>query len=405
MFWEVYDHIVSIAVTLQLLFLLQSFRNYRYAMKKAFKRCNHQPPVLLTVPCKGLDSEFEKNISSFYELDYDNYSLHFVVEDAEDEAYEKLCRLKDKLSSSSKAGSVEVLIAGIASGCSQKIHNLLHSCQNCPDEVEVLAFADSDACIKKQWMRYLVYPLRLKKRGASTGYRWFIPDKNNLASLALSAINAKIAQLLGDTHFNQVWGGSMAIRKETFYRLGIDKIWESAISDDLSLSHAVKKAGMKIVFAPACLVASYESTTWPKLFEFATRQFVITRITMFGTWLFGLLSSAYALAGLWAGAAIAICATIAEKEKLASYWTVPIVFFVGQLIRAILRQRMIAKILPNETEKIKPAAKADIFGNCVWSWILFGCIFASAFRRIITWRGKRYKLVSRTETIILDDKK
>ena len=405
MFWNVYDYIVSIAVTLQLLFLLQSFRNYRYAMKKAFGRYNHQPPVLLTVPCKGLDSKFEQNISSFYDLDYDNYSLHFVVEDAEDDAYEKLCRLKDKLSPSSKAASVEVLIAGIASGCSQKIHNLLHSCQNCPDEVEVLVFADSDACIKKQWMRHLVYPLRLKKRGASTGYRWFIPDKNNLASLALSAINAKIAQLLGDTRFNQVWGGSMAIRKETFYRLGIDKIWETAISDDLSLSHAVKKAGMKIVFAPACLVASYENTTWPKLLEFVTRQFIITRITMIGAWWFGFLSSAYALAGLWAGAAIAICANIAGKENLASYWTVPIVFFVGQLTRAILRQRMIAKILPDETGRIKQAAKADILGNCLWSWILFGCIFASAFRRIITWRGKKYKLVSRSETIILDNTK
>ena len=116
------------------------------------------------------------------------------------------------------------------------------------------------------------------------------------------------------------------------------------------------------------------------------------------------MSSAYAIAGLWAATAIAIYANIAGKENLVSYWTVPIVFFIGQLTRAILRQRMIAKILPDEAPKMKRAAKADILGNCIWTWVLFGCIFASAFRRIITWRGIRYKLVSRSETIILDKK-
>jgi len=73
-FWKVYDHIVSIAVASQLLFLLQSFRNYRFAMKKAFGRYNHQPPALLTVPCKGLDSEFEKIFISREE----NTTPHFV---------------------------------------------------------------------------------------------------------------------------------------------------------------------------------------------------------------------------------------------------------------------------------------------------------------------------------------
>jgi ceramide glucosyltransferase len=404
-FWKVYDYITAVAVASQLFFLLQTFRNYRYAIKKAFTRRCHQPPALLTVPCKGLDSKFEKNITSFFNLDYDNYILHFVVADATDAAHEKLCKLRDRLSSSSKAGKVEILIAGNATGCSQKIHNLLHSCSNCPDEIEIFAFADSDACISGEWLRHLVYPLRLKNKGASTGYRWFVPDKNNLASLALSAINAKVAQLLGNTHFNQVWGGSMAIRKDTFYRIGIDKIWKTAISDDLSLSNAVKKAGMRIAFAPACLVASYENTTWPKLFEFITRQFIITRITMVRTWWFALFSSIYSLAGLWVGGAIAICAGLAGKDGLLPYSAVPIVFFTGQLIRAILRQKMMLKLLPDDAVGIKRAAPADIFGNCLWSWVLFGCIFTSALRRTITWRGIRYKLISPTETIILNDRK
>jgi len=67
----------------------------------------------------------------------------------------------------------------------------------------------------------------------------------------------------------------MAIRVDVFREIGLDKIWPRTISDDLSLSRAVKKAGKKVEFVPACLVASYESTTWRKLFEFAQRGYEI----------------------------------------------------------------------------------------------------------------------------------
>ena len=404
-FWHYYDYIAALMIVSQLLFLFQTYRNYRYAIKKSVrKHTGYQPRTLLTVPCKGIDNAFEENITSFFNLDYGNYYLCFVVEDATDPAYEKLCRLKDELAAASKALDVRVIVAGRAAGCSQKIHNLLHSCRSAPDDVEVFAFADSDACLRGDWLSHLVYPLRKSKHGASTGYRWFVPSRNNLASLALSSINAKIAQLLGKSPFNQAWGGSMAIRTETFRHIKLDEIWQGAISDDLSLSYAVKKAHMKIVFAPARLVASYEKTTWPKLFEFARRQFVITRVTVPGTWWFGFLSSIYSLAGLWAGAALAIYAVSAGKDRLLLYVVVPIVFLIGQICRSILRQKMITRLLSGDAHKMKPAIIADILGNCIWSWILFGCIAASAFVRTITWRGIRYKLIGPTETIIIDPK-
>jgi len=401
-FWHYYNYIAAVMIASQLIFLFQTYRNYCYAIKKSEKKCpGYQPLTLLTIPCKGIDNTFEENISSFFNLDYDNFYLCFVVADTTDPAYQRLCGLRDKLAADSKALDVRIVTAGRAAGCSQKIHNLLYSCTNAPKDVEVFAFADSDASVGPDWLSHLVYPLRKSKQGASTGYRWFVPDRNNLASLALSAINAKIAQLLGPTIFNQAWGGSMAIRAETFRRIKLDQIWQRAISDDLSLSYAVKKAHMKIIFAPGCLVASYEKTTWGKLFEFARRQFLITRVTVPGTWWFGLCSSTYSLAGLWGGMAIVILAALNSQKLFALYAAVPIVFLTGQICRSILRQKMIIKLLPEDAHKMKPAMVADILGNCIWSWVLFVCIAASAFGRTITWRGIRYKLIGPTETIII----
>ena len=400
--------VASMAILVQILFILQVWGNFHYVTKKSRKeRVTRRPRTAVIVPCKGLDTTFEKNISSFYRLDYENYQLVFVVEDASDPAYKKLCQIRDGLLADSQAEDAQILVAGITTGCSQKLHNMLCAYKHIADEVEVLAFADSDACIRPDWLAHLVYPLRKPKKGAqkigaASGYRLFIPQKNNFATLALSSINVKVAQLLGDTHFNLAWGGSMAIRVDIFRQIELDKIWAKAISDDLTLSRAVKDAGLQIAFAPACLVASYEHTTWAKLFEFARRQFLITRITTPGTWWFGLSCSLFAVLGFWGGVVLAVCAFAGGQRYWGIFALMSAVFFIGQLWRSVLRQKMIGQLLAADAGRMRIAARADIFGCWLWSSITLALILSSAFGRTITWRQKRYKLLSATETRIIE---
>ncbi|MDD5327974.1 MAG: glycosyltransferase family 2 protein [Phycisphaerae bacterium] len=425
-----YYYIAILLILSQLLFCYHTARNYHYALTRyKKKRLTYRPRTALIVPCKGLDPNFRQNIASFFNQDYENYLLWFVVADKTDPAYAVLCELKDSLGKTSKARDIQVLVAGFAQSCSQKIHNLLHCCQRIDSDVEALAFADSDICIRSDWLSQIVHPLRYTKTGATTGYRWYVPKKNNLASIALSSVNAKIAQLLGNSIFNQAWGGSMAIRVDVFKQLGLDKIWPKTLSDDLSLSYAVKKARKKVVFVPACLVASYESTTWRKLFEFGRRQFLITRVSNPKTWWFGLFSSLYSILGLWGGAALAIYA--ATKLPATNYNSpitnyqfliivaVPILFFTAQFIRAILRQKMAYKLLhfeqratpalskvegSNGPRTMRVAGVADILLFWLWSPLLLLLIISSAFGRTITWRGIRYKLLGPTQNIVLSEK-
>ncbi len=405
---ELYFYIALAAVVSQLLFLLHAYRNHHYALREYKKnRPWHEMRVALIVPCKGLDSAFQKNIASFFNQDYENYLLCFVVADESDPAYIELCKLKDQLSPSSKAKGVQVFVAGQTQSCSQKIHNLLFCYERIGDDVEALAFADSDICVSSYWLSHLIWPLRNYRYGASSGYRWYIPRKNNLASLALSAMNAKVAQHLGNTPFNQAWGGSMAIRVDILRKVGLDKIWPKALSDDLSLTYAVKKAGMKLAFVPACLVASHESTTWGELFEFGRRQFLITRISRPRTWWFGLFGSLYSVLGLWATAGLAVYAAVKANENLILFTAVPIVFFAGQMIRAVLRQDMAKKLLAyeirdisNERQAMRAACVADILFSWLWSLLLLVLIVSSAFGRTICWRGIHYKLLGPTETIV-----
>ena len=396
-------YVIAIAcIILQVLFVFQIFSHYKYVLKKfARKHTSYRPKVALIVPCKGIDTAFDENISSFYRLDYDGFELIFVVESREDAAYNRLLNLKDRLKNQTKALKTSVLVAGIAAEGSQKLHNLLYGCKNAQKDVEVYAFADSDACVRRDWLSFLVYPLRKEKHGVSSGYRWYVPLRNNLATLALSAMNAKVAQLLGPTIFNCAWGGSMAVRVDVFQKLGIAEIWQRAISDDLTLSREVKKAKLKVVFVPGCFVASFEQTDWHSLFEFVRRQFVITRVTVPGTWWFGLFSSAFCVFGLWGFAGLTVFSYLNSLEYRQAFLAAAVVFFAGHVTKAFLRQKMVSRIFSADWPRMKIAALADIIGGPFWSLTLFFCIISSSFGRVINWRGIRYKLTGPTEAVRL----
>lgn len=384
-----------VAIAMQVLFTVQVVNNFRYALQKARRRREkYRPHCVLIVPCRGLDEHFDENIESFYRQDYEGYHLWFVVQDRSDPAYERLLVLKARHKQISLARTVKILIAGPTASCSQKLHNLLYACRQIPPDTDALVFADSDACAGPDWLAHIVYPLRKDKNGAAGGYRCFVPQKNNPAAVALSAVNAKICQLLGNTRFNLAWGGSMAILVKTFRELGIDKIWEKALSDDLTLSRAVRKKGLKMVFVPACMIASYQSASWASFWEFARRQFVITRIYAPGMWLFGLFSALFSAGGLWGGLAAAVWAVKTGYPHAGLAAAVPAVFFACQLLRAILRQTMIAKLLPADKQRLRIARWADILFFWLWSILLLGIILSSAFGRTLVWRNIRYRIES-----------
>jgi cellulose synthase/poly-beta-1,6-N-acetylglucosamine synthase-like glycosyltransferase len=392
------------AVFVQLLFVYSAARNYRYVLVKstARKEAAYRPRVVLIIPCKGLDARFHSNIQSFFEQDYENYRLFFVVESEQDPAYRELRALKARLNGRSHAAEVRILVAGPSQASSQKIFNLLYAYRQVPEDTEVLAFADSDVYVQSDWLVRLVRSLRRPKCGVTTGYRWFIPLDNHLATLAMSAVNGAVAQFLGNNALNHAWGGSMAIRIEDFRRLCMPEVWASTLSDDLSLSREVKRAGLKVIFVPECLVASFESTTWSKLFEFGRRQFLITRVYAPATWWLGLLSSLGSVAGFWGGIAMAIYAARHHTSHVVLCGAIPCLFLAGQLIRAVLRQLTAGQVLPTYVRQLFPAAMADILGCWLWSIVLLVSMISSAFGRTIRWRGIRYKLISPTRTVILD---
>jgi hypothetical protein len=184
----------------------------------------------------------------------------------------------------------------------------------------------------------------------------------------------------------------MSVRKNDFERWGVEALWERSLSDDLSLSRAVRNAKMLTRFVPACLVASYGSTTWAALWEFARRQFIITRIYSPRMWWFALLGSMFSVVGLWGGIGLAIWAM---ATRPAFWWVSAVagVMFLGcQVCRTLLRQELVVRLLPNDRDAMRTARWADWLGFWAWGLLMLAVIVSSAWGRTIAWRGIRYRI-------------
>lgn len=402
---DIYFYIAFCIVVTQVLFTIQVLCNVHYAIKKHdVPRTSYRPRAVIIVPCKGIDTKFEKNIRSFFSHDYSPYQLWFVVEDAGDPAAAVIQEIIDRCGGQSKAEQIRLCVAGRAAQCSQKLHNILFCYRQIPADIEALVFADSDACADNDWLSHIVYPLRRPVVGAASGYRWFVPMTANLPTLAMSSMNAIIGQLLGNTRFNQAWGGSMAIRMETFRSLNLESIWSKSVCDDLTLTTAVRRAGKKMIYVPACMVASYASTQWGALFEFARRQFIITRHYAPRMWWLGLLSMLLNTVGFWATLAAAVWATGSAQPAAGWYWLFPAVIFLLQAVRAGLRQWMISQLLKKTMTYLRPAVWADLALFWLWSPLLLGLVLSSAVGSTIVWRGIRYNVRRPFDIAILPEK-
>lgn len=400
----VYYLLAAIVLLVQAALLLEGYRHLIYTRRTYRpKTSKYQPRAALISPCKGIDTTFDRNINSFFDLDYPDYEIFFVVQSAEDPAYERLQEIIGQRQSRSHTVKAHLLVAPEARTCTQKLQNLLTACEQITDDFKVLAFVDSDACLKPYFLSSLIHPLRRRDVGATTGYRWFVPADSQLSSRVLSALNAAVASLLGPHGWNSAWGGAMAIRREIFEKTSMPQIWRHACSDDYALTRMVRKANLEIIFVPACFVASYEKMSWSELLSFARRQFIITWVMMPRLWWLALLGWGHFLAAFWGSLALTLILWHQGSAHTPYAAIVPGCLMLAAMLRAVARQVMIRKILPEDRDKLLTPALLDILLGPLIGIVGLLAVLSAAGVRTIEWRGIRYRLIDFQHTQVIPD--
>lgn len=380
---------------------LGGVRYLRYFRTELAKpRPTWTPFATIIAPCRGLDDGLADNLAALLEQDYPNYEVIFVVDHKTDEC---VSVIKGEISRKD-AKNTRLVVAPKASNSAQKAENLREAVLHADERSQVFVFADSDARPQADWLRYLVAPLEDSGNGAATGYRWFISKKSTFASEMRSAWNASIASALGpNTDSNFCWGGSTAIRRETFDAIDMREKWRGTLSDDFAVTKAIKDVGLKIVFVPQALTPSVEDCTFSELIEFTTRQMKIVRVCEPKLWLMTLFGSMLFNSVLMA--AFLIVATSDQNDlSVAVALATLLLVFVFSIGKAWLRLKAVRLALHSYRREIEQQLFTQ---NTLW--LVTGLLFfynsvAALFSRRITWRGITYELKSPTETVIIGRK-
>lgn len=396
--------------------LVQYRRMYRYVNAELAKKAPvYRPKIAVILPCKGIDPGFKNNVKKLLQQHYfandnasaPNFEVVFAVAQESDPAYAVL----SEVMSEHPEIKTKLIVAGLNSRRAQKINNQLAGLKHISNEAKVLVFVDSDVVARSDFFAHLVAPLSDKKVGITTGYRFYIPFRGDWPSLLRSMWNRLTAWELVNQKLSFAWGGAMAITLENFVKADIEKAWDSAADDDLSMTTAVKDMGLDVRFVPQCLVISNGDATLGEVVEWTNRQLILTKVYYPALWRKAMLR-AFVLA-LWLVTVVGCFASAivggGEESIVAGLaglllWPIELFFlFQAQSMwKKVLNDSVVASA---EQEEIDQAYDATLWrftlalplAHLLLPWLTLYSMLTNR----ITWRGVRYELKSPSEIVVV----
>ena len=406
--------------------LFVTFNFLRYMRRSRSRPLNNfTPPVALIIPCKGLETDFESNVSSCLCQDYPYYQVIFAVASVDDPAYQALRTRLEKVSNHKQNKEVETIgpqdrppcynvskdgqnggvqtalvVAGYSELRGEKAHNLLQALKAVDAKAEVLVFADIDARPKRDWLRSLVAPLQDPTVTVSTGFRWYVPGTGFVSHLR-AAWDASDIHLLGDHEYNFAWGGSMAVRTIDFKRLAVaERYWANAVSVDNALTRAVHEAGGRIRFEPRCVVACRGESKFGEFLSWGKRQFITTRVYRPGFWWAGGATYVFACGTVLLGLIMLALPSISAGLRLLMAGTLLAIFLLV-MGKGFIHETIAKELFPEEASSLSRYAARYWQLSLLVPWVILINFLMSSVTRRIEWRGTHYELRGRNETRVL----
>jgi cellulose synthase/poly-beta-1,6-N-acetylglucosamine synthase-like glycosyltransferase len=345
--------------------------------------------VALVIPVKGVSGNFPHFMDFALGQDYPDYHVIFAVESQDDPAYEAIRQRIDGLN------HARVIVAGRAVTSGQKVHNQLAAFKLLDGSDGIVAFADGDLVSSGNWLSSLCFPLNQGHADFTTGYRWFIPENQNLPNRVIALIGTAIEPLLGPGWRMCLWGGSMAMTREAFDELDIPRNLEGSVNDDVRITQLARKAGMRTRYTRTVAALTDVDFSWAGLLEFGRRQYFQVRIYQPSLWLRALLIPLLHLVSF----SVCLIRLVQGDLHMMGYLGAALILngFRTKLRRNYLRERF----PDGRMEKLDAAVKSGWWMDTLINAVHLLIVISAACGRKITWAGIRYKVTGPQKTEII----
>ncbi len=369
----------------------------RRAMRLAFGA--FLPPVVVILPVRGMDPGFDDNVRAILRQTYPKYRLVVVADDPVDSAADQVRAIARE--TSRVPVSVVVADPGDLPG---KVNAVRSGLLHLTPTDEVVVFADSDIRPAEDWLRQLVQPLADSTVGVATGFRWYVPPRPTFWSLVRTEWNAVSANVLFDPRRAFAWGGSCAVRRDHLRVLRLEDRWREVLSDDLVLSQAVRDAGLKIAYAPAALVPTFEGATRAICLEWCVRQMMMATLYL-------PIVRRYAAASfaVFDGSVILGLASLSLTSALGPSYLVPAILFLAPLlvavVKAFVRRRALFSAAPSVATAWKVPPWRVAFAALAVPWVMAWGLVRTRRPTLVRWRGHVYDVRDPQRIRLLDPRR
>src|SRR5437879_5695026 len=357
------------------------------------------PSVALILPVRGLDEGFDENVRALLSQAYPRYRLLVVADDSTDPASARI----ETIARDFPIVPVTQILAD-ANPLGGKVNALRSALGHLVPEDEVVVFADSDIRPARDWLRQLVQPLADSTVGVATGFRWYVPPRPTFWSLVRTEWNGVSANVLFDPRRAFAWGGSCAVRRDHLPVLRLADRWREVLSDDLVLSQAVRDAGLKIAYAPAALVPTFEGATRAICLEWCVRQMMMATLYL-------PIVRRYAAASfaVFDGSVILGLASLILAPALGPSYLAPAILFLAPLavatVKASVRRRALFSAAPSVATAWKvPPWRAAIAALAV-PWVMAWGLVRTRRLTSVRWRGHVYDVRDPQRIRLLDSRR
>jgi hypothetical protein len=283
---------------------------YRIRRWRSRRRRNLQPerwPAVHVFVClKGRLPELRQTVLALDLQDYPgDYRVTLVTEGAapRDEAAAALAAVLPVTRRCDHAVAGRVLDSGAR--CAQKNFNLLAGIRHAEATrpgIDVYAFCDGDLHVQGDWLRELVRPIAVRESDATTSLHYATATERRLLG-ALHGMVESAQSLAAIVCRAATWGGSMAIARTSFHRLGLPEVWSRTCVDDVTMSRVLREARISVTPVPQFLVrAGSDIGSYRSFVRWLGRQFFFVKVYLPSRWHLLWMKCALDVAVLWIAA-------------------------------------------------------------------------------------------------------
>jgi ceramide glucosyltransferase len=327
------------------------------------------PPVTIVKPLHGEEWALLDNLSSFCKQDYPGpVQFLFGVHDSEDPALKTV----DELRRLFPEADIAVVADARLYGPNRKISNVVNMLPQARHDM--LVFADSDVSVGPNYLRHVIGELQKPGVGLVTCVYRGQPDPGFWPRLSVKATNYQflpsVVTGLALGLARPCFGQTIAMRRETFDKIGGFAQFVHHLAEDHAIGEAVRKIGEQVVIPPFTVSHACVENSAAKLVAHELRWSrtirAIDPIGHLGSALIHPFAFAMIAVLLSGGAgwswAVALAALLA---RFALKW---------------------------QTDRTLQQPHADLWLQPLWDILSFMIFVTSYFSTRVVWRGFRFKV-------------